>query len=322
MIQAVILFCIGLVLLIKGGDWFVDGAVGVAHKYRLPEILIGATIVSIGTTIPEVMVSSIAAAAGQSQTAYGNAIGSCICNTALIAAVTIAAKSVQEIDAKAFRTPIIFFFIAAIFYSAVACITGEFSRLIGILLLAIFVIYMVITVRQALNNRVSVKVEEEEQEDKPMWKNLVFLIGGAAIIAVGANLFVNNGQIIAKGLGVPESVIALTFIALGTSLPELVTAITSLVKGHSSLSLGNIIGANLFNLVFVSGMAITINPFKVPSEKLIAGQNASLVVDIPVMFATMLLLTVPTLISKKLRRYQGIVLLLIYFTYVLFQFFF
>lgn len=322
MIQAVILFCIGLVLLIKGGDWFVDGAVGVAHKYRLPEILIGATIVSIGTTIPEVMVSSIAAAAGQSQTAYGNAIGSCICNTALIAAVTIAAKSVQEIDAKAFRTPIIFFFIAAIFYSAVACITGEFSRLIGILLLAIFVIYMVITVRQALNNRVSVKVEEEEQEDKPMWKNILFLIGGAAIIAVGANLLVNNGQIIAKGLGVPESVIALTFIALGTSLPELVTAITSLVKGHSSLSLGNIIGANLFNLVFVSGMAITINPFKVPSEKLIAGQNASLVVDIPVMFATMLLLTVPTLISKKLRRYQGIVLLLIYFTYVLFQFFF
>ncbi|MDD7254454.1 calcium/sodium antiporter [Bullifex porci] len=322
MIQAVILFCIGLVLLIKGGDWFVDGAVGVAHKYRLPEILIGATIVSIGTTIPEVMVSSIAAAAGQSQTAYGNAIGSCICNTALIAAVTIAAKSVQEIDAKAFRTPIIFFFIAAIFYSAVAYITGEFSRLIGILLLAIFVIYMVITVRQALNNRVSVKVEEEEQEEKPMWKNLVFLIGGAAIIAVGANLLVNNGQIIAKGLGVPESVIALTFIALGTSLPEFVTAITSLVKGHSSLSLGNIIGANLFNLVFVSGMAITINPFKVPSEKLIAGQNASLVVDIPVMFATMLLLTVPTLISKKLRRYQGIVLLLIYFTYVLFQFFF
>ena len=225
MIQAVILFCIGLVLLIKGGDWFVDGAVGVAHKYRLPEILIGATIVSIGTTIPEVMVSSIAAAAGQSQTAYGNAIGSCICNTALIAAVTIAAKSVQEIDAKAFRTPIIFFFIAAIFYSAVACITGEFSRLIGILLLAIFVIYMVITVRQALNNRVSVKVEEEEQEDKPMWKNILFLIGGAAIIAVGANLLVNNGQIIAKGLGVPESVIALTFIALGTSLPELVTAI-------------------------------------------------------------------------------------------------
>lgn len=323
MIQAVLLFCIGLVMLIKGGDWFVDGAVGVAHRYKLPEILIGATIVSIGTTIPEVMVSSIAAAAGQSQTAYGNAIGSCICNTALIAAVTIAAKSVQDIDAKAFRTPIIFFFLAAVFYSAVAYTSGVFSRLIGILLLAFFVVYMVITVRQAINNRVVTDSEEaEEEEEKPLWKNLVLLIGGAAIIAVGANLLVDNGQIIAMGLGVPESVIALTFIALGTSLPELVTAITSLLKGHSSLSLGNIIGANLFNLVFVSGMAITINPFSIPSEKLIAGQNASLVVDIPVMFATMILMTLPALITKKLRRWQGIILLLIYFSYVAFQFFF
>ncbi len=323
MIQAVLLFCIGLVMLIKGGDWFVDGAVGVAHRYKLPEILIGATIVSIGTTIPEVMVSSIAAAAGQSQTAYGNAIGSCICNTALIAAVTIAAKSVQDIDAKAFRTPIIFFFLAAVFYSAVAYTSGVFSRLIGILLLAFFVVYMVITVRQAINNRVVTDSEEaEEEEEKPLWKNLVLLIGGAAIIAVGANLLVDNGQIIAMGLGVPESVIALTFIALGTSLPELVTAITSLLKGHSSLSLGNIIGANLFNLVFVSGMAITINPFSIPSEKLIAGQNASLVVDIPVMFATMILMTLPALLTKKLRRWQGIILLLIYFSYVAFQFFF
>ncbi|MGN0905545.1 MAG: calcium/sodium antiporter [Bullifex sp.] len=323
MIQAVLLFCVGLVMLIKGGDWFVDGAVGVAHRYKLPEILIGATIVSIGTTIPEVMVSSIAAAAGQSQTAYGNAIGSCICNTALIAAVTIAAKSVQDIDAKAFRTPIIFFFAAAIFYSAVAYTTGVFSRLIGIILLAVFVVYMVITVRQAVTNRVKIDVEEaEEEEEKPLWKNLIFLIGGAAVIAVGANLLVDNGQIIAKGLGVPESVIALTFIALGTSLPELVTAITSLVKGHSSLSLGNIIGANLFNLVFVSGMAITINPFSIPSEKLIAGQNASLVVDIPVMFTTMILMTLPALLTKKLRRWQGILLLLIYFSYIAFQFFF
>ena len=323
MIQAVLLFCIGLVMLIKGGDWFVDGAVGVAHRYKLPEILIGATIVSIGTTIPEVMVSSIAAAAGQSQTAYGNAIGSCICNTALIAAVTIAAKSVQDIDAKAFRTPIIFFFLAAVFYSAVAYTSGVFSRLIGILLLAFFVVYMVITVRQAINNRVVTDSEDAgEEEEKPLWKNLILLIGGAAIIAVGANLLVDNGQIIAMGLGVPESVIALTFIALGTSLPELVTAITSLLKGHSSLSLGNIIGANLFNLVFVSGMAITINPFSIPSEKLIAGQNASLVVDIPVMFATMILMTLPVLLTKKLRRWQGIILLLIYFSYIAFQFFF
>jgi cation:H+ antiporter len=330
MLKAVILFAIGLVLLIKGGDWFVDGAVGIAHRYHIPEILIGATVVSIGTTIPEVMVSSIAAAVGQSQTAYGNAIGSVICNTALILAITISAKSVAEVDTKTFRTPVIFFFLAATFYAGVAYTTGSFSRLIGIILLLIFVVYMTITVRQALKNRLvidpaeeaEVEKDEEKEKDSPLWKDILLLIIGAAIIALGANLLVDNGKIIAAGLGVPESVIALTFIALGTSLPELVTAITSLVKGHSSLSLGNIVGANLFNLVLVSGMAITINPFTVPADKLIAGMNASLVVDIPLMFFVMAFMTVPALITKKLRRYQGIILLLIYVTYVLFQFFF
>lgn len=330
MLKAVILFAIGLVLLIKGGDWFVDGAVGIAHRYHIPEILIGATVVSIGTTIPEVMVSSIAAAVGQSQTAYGNAIGSVICNTALISAITISAKSVAEVDTKTFRTPVIFFFLAAALYAGVAYTTGSFSRLIGIILLLIFVVYMTITVRQALKNRLvidpaeeaEVEKDEEKEKDSPLWKDILLLIIGAAIIALGANLLVDNGKIIAAGLGVPESVIALTFIALGTSLPELVTAITSLVKGHSSLSLGNIVGANLFNLVLVSGMAVTIRPFSIPADKLIAGMNASLVVDIPLMFFVMAFMTVPALITKKLRRYQGIILLLIYVTYVLFQFFF
>lgn len=330
MLKAVILFAIGLVLLIKGGDWFVDGAVGIAHRYHIPEILIGATVVSIGTTIPEVMVSSIAAAVGQSQTAYGNAIGSIICNTALISAITISAKSVAEVDTKTFRTPVIFFFLAAALYAGVAYTTGSFSRLIGIILLLIFVVYMTITVRQALKNRLvidpaeeaEVEKEEEKEKDSPLWKDIVLLIIGAGVIALGANLLVDNGKIIAAGLGVPESVIALTFIALGTSLPELVTAITSLAKGHSSLSLGNIVGANLFNLVLVSGMAITINPFRIPADKLIGGMNASLVVDVPLMFFVMAFMTVPALLTKKLRRYQGIVLLIVYAAYVMFQFFF
>ena len=323
MIKAVILFTIGLVMLIKGGDWFVDGAVGIAHRYHIPEILIGATIVSIGTTIPEVMVSSIAAAVGQSQTAYGNAIGSIICNTALICAITISSKAIIEVDTKTFKTPIIFFFVSAVIYSAVAYTTGTFSRTIGLCLLAIFLTYMTITIRQAFSGKLAVDQEDEgSEEPSPLWKDIILLIIGDAVIAFGANLLVENGKIIAEGLGVPESVIALTFVALGTSLPELVTAITSLVKGHSSLSLGNIVGANLFNLVFVSGLAITINPFHVPSEKLIAGHNASLVIDIPVMFFVMAFMTVPALLTKKLRRYQGIILLAIYVSYVMFQFFF
>ncbi len=322
MIKAIILFLIGFVLLIKGGDWFVDGAVGIAHRYHIPEILIGATVVSIGTTIPEVMVSSIAAAVGQSQTAYGNAIGSIICNTALISAITIAAKASADVDTRTFKTPVIFFFIAALLYCGVAYTTGYFSRAIGIILLSIFVIYMAITVRQAFSGKLVMDAEDDQVKENPLWKDILFLILGAAVIAVGAKLLVDNGKIIAAGFGVPESVIALTFIALGTSLPELVTAITSLVKGHAALSLGNIVGANLFNLVLVSGMAITIQPFNIPADKLLAGRNASLVVDIPVMLFVMAFMTIPALCTKKLRRYQGIVLLLIYACYVAFQFFF
>ena len=324
MVLAIVLFLVGFVLLIKGGDWFVDGAVGIAHRYHIPEILIGATVVSIGTTIPEVMVSSIAAAVGQSQTAYGNAIGSVICNTALISAITISAKASADVDTRTFRTPVIFFFIAAAIYAGVAYTSGTFSRLIGIILLAIFVVYMALTIRQAFTGRLVMDPEddgEETEKENPLWKDILYLVIGAALIAVGAKLLVDNGKIIAAGLGVPESVIALTFIALGTSLPELVTAITSLVKGHSSLSLGNIVGANLFNLVLVSGMAITINPFTIPADKLLGGRNASLVVDIPLMLFVMAFMTVPALCTKKLRRYQGIILLAIYVAYITFQFF-
>ena len=148
----------------------------------------------------------------------------------------------------------------------------------------------------------------------------MLLIVGAVLIAVGANLLVENGTKIAAALGVPDSVIGLTMVALGTSLPELVTAITSLAKGHGALSLGNVIGANIFNLVLVSGLAITISPFAVPAEKMLMGMNASLLVDIPVMFAVMAILTLPTLAKGELKRWQGILLLCIYAAFTVFQF--
>ena len=153
-----------------------------------------------------------------------------------------------------------------------------------------------------------------------MLKDVVLLIVGAALIAVGANLLVDNGTLIAQTLGVPESVIALTFVALGTSLPELVTAITSLIKGHGALSLGNVIGANLFNLVLVSGVSVALAPFSIPQNSTIAGYNASLVLDIPVMFFVMAFLTLPALRRGKLSRFQGIVLLLAYAAFCAVQF--
>ena len=320
----ILLFILGLLCLVKGGDWFVDGATGIAHKFKMPEILIGATVVSIGTTIPEVMVSSTAAlTSGASDMAYGNAIGSVICNTALIAAITMTFRP-APIEKKSLRQPIIFFFIAAIFYSGVAYTTGYFSRIVGIILLCTFVVYMVLCVKQVKLSKDSSEEKEDTSSDNekvsPMWKDILFLVLGAAVIAVGADLLVDNGTLLAEAAGVPQTVIALTFVALGTSLPELVTAVTALIKGHSDLSLGNVIGANLFNLVLVTGMATTLSPFKVPSAKTIAGMNASLVVDIPVMFAVMLIMCLPSLIKGKLYRAQGIALLVIYFSYIAFQF--
>lgn len=398
LIVPIILFVIGLVFLIKGGDWFVDGATGIAHRFHIPEILIGATVVSIGTTLPEVMVSATGAMQGQGAMAYGNAIGSIICNTSLIAALTIAIRP-SGVDKKTLRFPVIFFFCAAIFYAFVAYFFGEFSRWVGIVLLCAFVAYMIVLVTQAFRDRkpkeeitgelvadiLDDEVEEENQSSVGDFvgfllvgfglivsfainvvtsggfmtdvsdimafagfylnallgviflaiglakaivrrglgllnSNILFLILGAAVIAIGATLLVDNGTIIAEKLGVPSSVIALTFVALGTSLPELVTAITALAKGHSALSLGNIIGANIFNLVLVSGAAVTISPFPVPAEKVVAGMNASLVVDIPVMFAVMALMTLPALFRGKLARWQGISLIGIYAAFCVFQF--
>ncbi len=377
----ILLFAVGLVMLIKGGDWFVDSASGIARKFHLPELLIGATVVSIGTTLPEVMVSAQGAMAGSGGMAYGNAIGSIICNTSLIAAITIAIKP-GKAERKSMVVPVCFFFGAAIFYVTVAYLFGEFSRTVGIILLLGFVCYMLTTVlsmkKNPTNNIEPVEHEVDSEEEKssatflslaiealvtviggcfmiykggimlliavammcifavyaviaaikiskkqsfsPMVRDILFLVVGAAVIAGGANLLVDSGIYIASELGVPQTVIAITFVALGTSLPELVTAITSLAKGHGALSLGNIIGANLFNLVLVSGVATVISPFAVPSDSMIAGIPASYVLDIPVMLGVMLLLTIPTLIRGKLSRAQGIILLCVYAAFCTIQF--
>ena len=376
MLVSVLLFAAGLVLLIKGGDWFVDGATGIAKRFNLPDIVVGATLVSIGTTLPEVMVSTTGALAGSGAMAYGNAIGSIICNTALIAAISIVCNP-GPVNVKSMKPPAIFFFCSAALYCVASYFLGEFPRWMGFVMLGIFVVYMLLTVRNGLKNPDSAAEEEEESSGTPwvglgvigvvallvalggtifetvptwypvvltvitvgyllfgskigdsesnqprkMWAELLLLIAGAGIIAVGADLLVEHGQGIALGLGVPETVVALLFVALGTSLPELVTTITSLRSGHASLGVGNVIGANVFNLVLVSGVAVTLAPFEVPVGKLLMGHNASLVLDIPVMLGVMLLLTVPALTRKKLERWQGILLLCIYAAFCLFQFF-
>ena len=319
------LLAFGFILLIKGGDWFVDAATGIAKRFHLPELLIGATVVSIGTTLPEVMTSAIGAASNKGAVAYGNAIGSIICNTALIAAITIAIKPAKA-DRKSLIFPVCFFFGAAAFYAFNAYVFQKFDLWMGIVLLCGFVAYMIINVINMKKNpgeesHEELEIDEEQPEAKGgLIKDIVMLVVSALVIAVGADLLVDNATAIAKMLNVPETIITLTVVALGTSLPELVTAITSLMKGHGALSLGNIIGANIFNLVLVSGTAVTINPFEVPSAAKFLEQNASFVFDIPLVFIVMGIMTIPTIITGKLRRWQGISLLCLYAAYCVLQF--
>lgn len=319
----ILLFIVGLILLIKGGDWFVDGASSIARRFKLSELLIGATVVSIGTTLPEVMVSATGAISGHGEMAYGNTVGSIICNTALISALVIALRP-PKVNRKTFVLPVIFFFLASIIYLISAYVLGEFPRWIGIVFLAIFVVYMIVTIFEAKKNpdkENTVNIDNEVIIKKTsLWLDITLLVIGAVLIAYGANLLVENGTKIAEWLGVPESVIALTFVALGTSLPELVTAITSIRKKHSGLSLGNIIGANLFNLVLVSGVATVLNPFTIPQTNSVAGINSSFVIDLPIMMFVMLFLTVPALIRGKLSKWQGYTLLGVYTAFCIIQF--
>ena len=320
MLLSILLFLVGLLCLIKGGDWFVEGASALARRFHLPELLIGATVVSIGTTLPEVMVSTMSAVSGHGEIAYGNAIGSVICNAALIAAITIAVRP-GPVDPKTLRTPVAFFFAAAAIYCVAAYGFGKFTRPMGLVMLALFVAYMAANVAQMKRAPAPAEGPAETAEaEMTMAKTLVLLVAGAVLIAVGADLLVDNGTRIAQELGVPESVIALTFVALGTSLPELVTAITSLVKGCSDLSLGNIVGANVFNLVLVSGMSVTIAPFTIPQSSTLFGVNSSLVLDLPVMLAVMVIMCLPALLRGKLSRAQGVGLLCIYAAFCAIQF--
>ena len=324
----IFLIIFGFILLIKGGDWFVDASVGIAKKFGLPELLIGATVVSIGTTLPEVLTSVFAAAGGSGEIAYGNAIGSIICNTSLIAAITIAIKP-GKADKKSLIFPVATFFIVAVFYALNAYIGKRFDLWAGIVLLVCFVAYMVINVlNMKKNGGESVEIpeeipqekheDEEEEEAKPnLVKDIIMLIVGAATIAIGASLLATNAESLAVNhLHLDPVIVGVTIVALGTSLPELVTAITSLMKGHGSLSLGNIIGANIFNLVLVSGAAITVSPFDLPNGLMIGDIPASLIIDIPLVFIVMGIMTIPTILKGKLSRWQGISLLCIYAAFI------
>lgn len=322
-----VLLIVGFVLLIRFADFFVDASVNIAKIFKVPEIVIGATIVSIGTTLPETIVSAMSAVEGHSDISYGNAIGSIICNTSLIAGVSLL-FSQSKVNKNALKKICIYFFATFVFYAFIAYRFGGFSRIVGIILLLIFIIYILSTIfssnalsdKSANSNTSDNSTSTNKQSlDSPL-KSIFIIIISAVVIAFASNLLIDNGTKIATRFGIPESVIGLTIIALGTSLPEFSTAITSLVKGHSNLSIGNIIGANFFNLVTVSGLAITLRPFNLPNSSLFLGYNKSFIIDIPFAFIAMIIMCIPPLITGSTKRWQGAILLILYATFLRLQF--
>lgn len=312
MIQTVLLFILGLILICLGGDRLVDAAVAIAKKLGIPQIVVGATIVSLGTTLPEILVSTTAAFDGSAAIAAGNAFGSIICNTALIAGLTQTIRPSKKIEAAAIRWRGIFFFAVLISMNLYAYLTQKFNRPAGIVLLLLFAVYAYLNIKRAGAEGEENEEEDGKKESGLIWKHLLILVVCAVFLYFGANLLVDNGILIAEALGVPERVIAVTFIALGTSLPELVTSLVSIIKGYGNVGLGNVVGANILNMLLVIGIPSAIAG--IPLER------STILVDMPLGLLVMAVLLIPILIRKKSSRVQGVALLAIYAVYCIASF--
>lgn len=311
MFQVVALFILGLILICLGGDRLVDAAVAIAKKLKIPEIVVGATIVSLGTTLPEILVSTISAFQGSADISAGNAFGSIICNTALIAGLTQLISPAKKVTRSSISWRAAVFFAIMLALIVVGLLTGRFNQLTGVVLLLCFCGYACANIKFPGGD----DDEEEKKEEKQgsLIKEFVTLAVCAVLLYFGAKLLVDNGIILARDyMHVPERVIAVTFIALGTSLPELVTSIVSIIKGYGNVGLGNIVGANILNLVLVMGI-----PAAVAGIQL---SPATIRIDAVLGIVVMAVLTLPIIIKQRSYRVQGGALLAIYLCYVVASF--
>jgi cation:H+ antiporter len=304
------LFVLGLVFIIKGSDWFVDSTIWIARVLNIPEFIIGATLVSICTTLPELLVSTGAAINGDTSMALGNAVGSVACNTGLILGTVIVFSMPKLHHRNAIRLKSSFISAALAAYILIGLVFNEFNYVIGIIFLlmsGIFVYYNYYEARKYRENQE--QMPETDKSRKTVLRNLLLFIVGLALTIAGAQLMVIHGEKIAIALKVPSIVIGVTMTALGTSLPELVTAITALRKNASALSVGNIFGANILNLTLVLGGTALIKP--------ISTTGSALSFHLPAILGITLIAAASTLIlKKKYPRFIGILLLASYFSYI------
>ena len=309
MFLSVVLIIIGFVLLIVGADILVDGSSGIAKKFHIPEIIIGLTIVSIGTSMPELFVSITSALDGYSDMAIGNIIGSNLCNLLLILGLSATIKSVVfQKETRLYEIPMCLLVTIVLMYFCNS--QGGISRLEAVILLVLFCAFIGYTIYMGRKESKKEIVEIQTEEKKnSILKNIVFVLLGIFSLKFGGDLVVDNAVNVARYFNWSEKLISLTILAVGTSLPELVTSVTAAVKGNSDIAIGNIIGSNIFNILLIIGVSAFITPIT---------YNFSYNFDFSVLIASSIILAIFPFIppKDKMSRLNGIVYLFIYVAYL------
>lgn len=310
-----LLLLVGFVLLIKGADFFVEGAASTAKILKIPSIIVGLTVVAMGTSLPEASVSITAALAGKNELSLSNVVGSNIFNLLVVAGASALLRPIavqKSVLKKDFPFSIIITLLVLLF-----CIPTVFqgqkvsvlSNLEGVILLVIFVLYLVSVVRDAKKARSNASESEEEGNTHSPLMIIVYIVGGVAAIIVGGNLVVDSASAIAADFGLSQTLIGLTVVALGTSLPELVTSIVAAKRGESDLALGNVIGSNIFNMLMVLGLSCSLHPVVVIGES---------VFDLIFLTIASLLVFGFAWSSRKITKKESIFMLPIYFAYLVY----
>lgn len=311
-----VLFAVGFALLIKGADWLIDGAADLARRFRIPEIVIGLTVVAFGTSAPELAVNIIASVGGNNGLAIGNIVGSNIANILLILGV---AASIQNLTVKTNTVwreiPFSLFAALILGYIVNDSLSGNssvdmISRADGIVLVSLFVLFLFYTFQISRNNLTEELPESED--DRPLWKSIGLLVLGLAGLVLGGEWIVNGAVALARLFGYSESFVGFTIVAIGTSLPELATAVMAVRKGNTDLAIGNVIGSNIFNIFWVLGLSATISPMDFNPE-----DNFSVVLNIGCSAVLFGLLFIGR--RHTLQKWQGSVLLLAYLAYISFM---
>lgn len=301
---------VGFVLLIKGADFFVEGSSSVAKKLRVPSIIIGMTIVAMGTSLPETSVSVSASIAAKNDLAISNVIGSNIFNLMVVCGIC-AVLCPLTVDGTALKRDFPFSIVMAGLLMALGGIDGVVGRFDGILFLVLFVVFLLIMIYSAKKSRDNSAPEADEYKIMPVWKCILYMVGGIAAIAAGGEMVVEGASDIARAFGMSENLIGMTIVALGTSLPELVTSVVAARKNELDMALGNVIGSNIFNILFVLGIASAISPVSYTNENLI---------DSAVLIVMSMIVLIFCLPKKRLIRWNGAAMLALYAGYTAYIF--